>query len=245
MPLPLSLLMLLLALSLLWFGKRRAASFLIAFNVIFLYLASISPISDRIAGSLEFQHPKYAGQGVQNVVVLGGYHASDERVPLIGLLSRTSLARLMQGISVYKQNPGSKLLLSGYAGNDALSHAQAMATVAQYLGINPLDILLAPQAKDTLEEAHAWHSRLQGQQFALVTSAVHMPRAMYLFQTQGLNPIAAPANYETAGAKSTYWRDWLPKAHALELTSAAWHEMLGLTWARLNTFLNGGVADGL
>lgn len=245
MPLPFSLLVLLIALAFLWLGRRRIASSLIVFNVLFLYALSISPVSDHIAGPLEFHHPKYAGQVVENVVVLGGGHASDERIPLVGLLSRTSLARLMQGISVYKQNPGSKLLFSGYAGRDSLSHAQAMATVAQGLGVRSSDILLAPQAKDTAEEARAWHSRLQGQSFALVTSALHMPRAMHLFQQQGLNPIAAPANFETAGSKPSYWRDWLPKAHALELTSAAWHEVLGLTWARLNQFWNDGVSDGL
>lgn len=203
-----------------------------------LYALSIQPVSRLLAAPLEFTYPKYDGQPVEFVVVLGSGHTSDARIPELSQLSRTGLSRLLQGIEVLKQNPGAKLLLSGYGGSDFRSHAEVMGDTALLLGVSPNKIMLAPEAKDTSEEADAWKQLLQKQSFALVTSAMHMPRAMYLFQRHGLSPVAAPANYETAGESATYWRGWLPKSTNLQISEAAWHEYLGLAWARLNSLFS-------
>lgn len=233
MPVPL-LLLLMLASACLFLRKSKAlATSLLALCFVTLYFLSVQPVANAIAQPLEFQYPKYAQQAVSYVVVLGSGHDTDQRIPVLSQLSRTGLSRLMAGIQIYRENPDSKLLLSGYGGFDPRTHAEVAAEVAQLLGVNPNDILLAPGARDTREEAQAWAGLLKNQSFALVTSALHIPRAMNIFTQEGLEAVAAPANYETAGERPTYWRDWLPRARHLELTEAAWHEYLGLAWASL------------
>lgn len=233
MPIPIFLFLALLSAGLFYKKSKMLATSLLCFALSALYLLSVQPVANAIAQPLEFAHPKYAQQSVSYVVVLGSGHNTDSRIPTLSQMNRTGLSRLMTGIQVYSQNPGAKLLLSGYGGYDPRTHAEVAAEVAQLLGVDSQDILLAPDARDTREEARAWKELVSTESFALVTSALHMTRAMAIFSQEGLNPIPAPANYETAGVRPTYWRDWLPRARHLELTEAAWHEYLGLAWARL------------
>jgi len=214
--------------------KQRAATIATILAIAGLYGLSIRPVAHAIAGPLEFAYPAYQGQAVSHVVVLGGGHASDLRIPEQSQLRRTALARLMMGIDIYKHNPASTLLVSGYKGRDARSHAEISANIAHSFGVDFSKIKLAPNARDTREEAQAWKELLVQKQFVLVTSAMHMPRAMHIFRSEGLRPIAAPANYEVAGTpRALYWRDWLPKASNFAIVEAAWHEYLGMAWADL------------
>jgi len=245
MPFPFGFIMLLVALIILGLGYRRFAKGLGFSVLVFWYILSIDPIAKLIASPLEYEFPKYQQQSVAYVIVLGGYHNSDERFPISSLLSKTSLMRLSEGIRIYRANPGAKLLLSGYKFHDKISNAEAMSRVAQAFGVTEADIVIAPQPKDTAEEAAHWAHFLKTQQlkaqkladnivnqnFALVTSAMHIPRAVYLFQYQGLQPIPAPTAYRTGGHHGTHWQSLFPNANALSLSTSAWHEYLGKAWA--------------
>lgn len=61
----------------------------------------------------------------------------------------------------------------------------------------------------------------------LVTSAVHMPRAMAVFQRAGLPVIASTTDVVIIDGSHDIW-DWLPDAAALNLTTAAAKEWAGL-----------------
>ena len=251
MPLPFGFIMLFLALIILSLGYRRFAKGLGFSVLMFWYVLSIAPVAEFIASPLEYEFPKYQQQSVAYVIVLGGYHNSDERFPISSLLSQESLMRLSEGIRIYRENPGAKLLLSGYKFHDEISNAEAMSRVAQAFGVPEADIVIAPQPKDTAEEAAHWAHFLKAQQlkaqklagnnvnqnFALVTSAMHLSRAVYLFQYQGLQPIPAPTAYGTGGHHGTHWRDWFPSANALSLSESAWHEYLGKAWAIIRNTL--------
>jgi len=236
MPLPLGFAILLLAVLIFFQGYQRLAKGL-GIGVIFTwFVLSLYPVSKFIAAPLEFKFPKYNHQTINYVVVLGGYHNSDERYPVSSLLSKVSLMRLSEGVRIYRMNPGAKLLLSGYKGNDVISNAEAMAKVAHTLGVPKNDIVMAHQPKDTAEEAAHWaqflnNNMLKSQHFALVTSAMHIPRAMYLFQNQGLQPIPAPTEFRSGGDQGLHWHSWVPRAGSLTLFESAWHEYLGKVWA--------------
>ena len=56
------------------------------------------------------------GPDIRNLkwmVVLGGGHTSYLRLPAMSKISKASLARLVEGIRIYKLFPASKLVLSG------------------------------------------------------------------------------------------------------------------------------------
>lgn len=236
---PVSVALIFLLIALFAFSRKQTKlgiGFVLA-TLVLMYSLSIQPVSHFLAAHLEYEYPAYQGQKVAWVVVLGSFHATDSQISAHNELSRTGRARLSMAVTVMNDNPGATLLVSGYGGGDPVSHAEVMAREAQRMGIPADRIMLAPEARDTLEEAQAWQLVLNRSEFALVTSAMHIPRAMYLFESLGLSPIAAPANYEAIGTPEPQWRHWLPKARNLYRSEAAWHEYLGLTWARLNNAL--------
>jgi uncharacterized SAM-binding protein YcdF (DUF218 family) len=240
MPLPLGFVILLFAVFVFFQGYQRLAKGL-GIGVIFTwFILSLTPVSQLIAAPLEHKYPKYNNETVSYVIVLGGYHNSDERFPISSLLSKTSLMRLSEGMRIYRMNPGAKLLLSGYKARDVISNAEAMAKVAHAFDIPKEDIIMADQPKDTAEEAAYWAQYLnshllKNQHFALVTSAMHIPRSMYLFHNQGLQPIPAPTEFRTGGHQGLHWHSWFPNANSLTLTESAWHEYLGRTWAAMRS----------
>ena len=68
------------------------------------------------------------------------------------------------------------------------------------------------------------------EQFILVTSATHMPRAMSLFKSLGLNPIAAPTSYYKGNFSSSFIN---LRASSFYLSKIAIHEYIGILWSKL------------
>ena len=67
----------------------------------------------------------------------------------------------------------------------------------------------------------------------LVTSAIHMPRAVMNFQKAGVNPIAAPADFIIKyGSHKNPWR-WLPYSENIGMMEAAIHENTGILWIKV------------
>lgn len=242
MPLPLLVLAVSLAFFLYWCRKFFLAKCLGIFSVVFFYLISIQATGDFLASTLENQFQTYhkvKDEKVDFVLVLGSSHVSDKNQPISSLLSSNGLKRLVEGIRIYRQNPGSKLLFSGYRFNDEISHAQALKKVAQHFGVPESDMILEGQVKDTQEEATHWVNVAKGKTLVLVTTATHMPRSMYLFeqaiknQNVKLKVIPAPTDYISHQNTRLTWIDWFPSGLSIYTVERAWHEYLGIVWAYL------------
>lgn len=244
MPLPFCLFLILLGLLFLWSGKRLfTGKALVTLGALALALVSYSPISRELSAPLQRQFNAYPEQvaptdasrsgTVNHVVVLAGGHQSHPSIPITGQMNGESLKRLLEGIRVHRSLPGSKLILTGGGAIDPVPEAVVMGKVAAFLGVDPRDMILEPFSMDTHEHARMLKPILKKEPFVLVTSAVHLPRAMALFQEQGMKPIPAPAG-STAKAPPVYGPGHIfPNAAALEDSSRAVHEYLGLAWARL------------
>ena len=67
----------------------------------------------------------------------------------------------------------------------------------------------------------------------LVTSALHMERALATFRAAEVRVWPAPTDHETVQpVRSDVW-SWLPYHWAFERSSRAWHEYVGLLYYRL------------
>ena len=92
---------------------------------------------------------------------------------------------------------------------------------------------LETESKDTKGNAINV-ARLAGDgPFILVTTAVHIPRAMSSFQKAGLSVIAAPTDYRSKRTPLT-WSDFLPNSSSLQDSCLALHEYLGILYYRLS-----------
>lgn len=70
-----------------------------------------------------------------------------------------------------------------------------MAAVAYMLGVSPDDMVLESQSKDTGEQSQFVKGIIENDRCILMTSAIHMSRAMLVFEQKGLKPTAAPTDF--------------------------------------------------
>ncbi|MGF1767131.1 envelope biogenesis factor ElyC [Enterovibrio makurazakiensis] len=236
MPLPALLLIGFFGLFLIWFTQRKGfGSFFVFVSLLLIGLVSFQPISSSLLMGLERQHTRFLQpeEPVDYVMVLGHGHVVDDEIPPTSELSRVALMRLIEGIRIHFMYPTSQLILSGYDGGYEVSHARMLARVAMAMGVNKNNILLLETAKDTWEEAFQAASVVGDSNLVLVTSASHMPRALYEFQSAGLDPIPAPTNYMAQKEIQQPWIKYSPRAQYLEQFERFWHERLGQLWQRL------------
>jgi len=62
----------------------------------------------------------------------------------------------------------------------------------------------------------------------LVTSSLHMPRALATFRSAGINAIPSPTDFEAIDHEQWIILDWLPDAKALERATRVIKEYMGL-----------------
>lgn len=229
MPISIGLIGFLIGLFYLLNENYKKAKIFLTLSLLWIALIGYSPFSNALIQPLENQYKSYLdiNKDIKYVVVLGSGHVSNEEMSENSQLSKTALSRLNEGIRIYKQLNDAKLILSGYEGSDEVPHANVLKAVAIYLGINQEDILTQAEAKDTQEEAQYAKQTIGKDEFVLVTSASHMPRAMKIFETEGLTPIAAPTDFLS---KSDGNYASIPRAKEIVKTEKAMHEYIGSLW---------------
>lgn len=236
-PLPLTVMLLIISLFLLHRQWRKTAMSLIIIAASLIYITSINLSSRWITGLLEHQYPLLTQipDKVNRIVVLGG----GIRGPLPNSteqLGDASLARIVTAIRlsklVLKKQHALQLILSG-GSLSTENAAQAMQTLAIEFGIPKQDTYLEDRSLDTHQEAILLQPLLGKQSFILVTSGVHMPRAMALFSHLGMHPIAAPTQIQHWTRYNIGFKNFIPTARTLAAFDSGWHEILGLCWSKL------------
>ena len=243
-PLTLSVLCLIVGVTLLLMTKRqRPGKAMVLAGTVFLILFSCDPVANLTLRPLEAPSPPPPAASSQSwIVVLGGGLSVDERIPATSQLSSTSMVRLSEGIVLYRQRPGSRLLLSGGKVFHKASEADIMARVAASLGVPAADIVREDQSRDTEEQTRFIREHVGGHEFVLVTSASHMPRAVLLFKSLGMKPLPAPTGHLAAADEPLSPRMVFPSPSALNKTEMAVHEYLGILWVRVKSLLRGGTS---
>ncbi|MDN3698100.1 envelope biogenesis factor ElyC [Vibrio clamense] len=242
MPLPAMLILGFLGLLLIMFtARRKTGSLIILFSLCGIFLISFQPVSTRLLMPMEREFSGFlpVDESIDYVMVLGSGHVVDSDIPPTSELSRTALMRLNEGIRIMRLYPGSKLILSGYAGGSEFSNARMMAKVALALGVAKPDIILLETAKDTWEEARQAAAFVRVKKMVLVTSASHMKRALYEFNQAGITPFPAPTNYLAYDNINQPWEKYAPKAKYLEQTERYWHETMGQLWQKARDLIDG------
>ena len=238
MPMSLCLGLLGVGILLLWVRRRiGAAKIMLTLGFLVLAALSFSAVADPLIKPLELWYPPLLDisgmKDVKWVVVLGGGHTSSPEFQPNAQVFNSSLSRIVEGIRIHRELPGSKLLLSGGAVFDPVPEAETMAAVARMLGVSPDDLVLESQSKDTGQQSQFVQGIIQNDGFVLVTSAIHMPRAMLVFEQKGLRPIPAPTEFGDWMRKETTPYRFFPRAVELRKVETAAHEYLGLLWAKL------------
>lgn len=237
-PLLASLLLVAWAGILLWRDRRRSGGVLLTIALGWLWLWSTPVFSDWVRAGLERRHPPVAVEAlpaVDAIVVLGG--AMEAARPPERLYPELGAAadRVWHAARLFRAGKAPLILASGgnlpWSGIDR-PEAAAMGEWLQEFGVPASAIVLEPNSRTTRENRdnslpilHA----LGAHRILLVTSALHMPRALALFADTDLEVIAAPTDVEVT-EKPGHPLRWLPDAQALADSSRAFKEHLG-RWA--------------
>lgn len=239
---PLGLIALLLILALVW---RRARRYAIILALIILWVGSSRYVAYALIRSLESRYtPLAAAPQADAIVVLGGgTRGSDPPRPIPEVNEAGD--RLLYGAQLYHDGAADIVLVTG-GSIDWLTpegidpEANDMSALMALLGVPPEAVWLEDESRNTYENALYSAQMLADadmNDILLVTSAMHMPRSVPLFEMQGLHVTPAPADYLVSDAEWDHlWRggptatiiNLMPNVEYLTYTSRVLKEYIGL-----------------
>ena len=220
------------------FIKRKAkqgkpAGYIIIFipaisllSAIILYLISIQPVLNVLLRPLETSYPvpsaKIIGEPSAIIVLSSGAYNRHT-------LDRDSFNRLFEGFKLYKKYHIPVILSGGYA-TSTFSVARIMRNVLLEMGVKKSYVITEDKSNDTYQNALYVLKICERRNFRrviLVTSAYHMPRAMFLFDNYkgGIRIIPYPTDFKTDKHYNIY--GYIPQLGSLIISEEAIHEYIG------------------
>jgi uncharacterized SAM-binding protein YcdF (DUF218 family) len=237
MPLPLCLMLFLMAALAYCTARKRLAKGLTFFSLSVLLLLSTPYLPDYLLGKLEHQYRQFdLSQKVQRIVILGCGHVNDPRLAISAQLYPCSSVRIIEAMRLLASNPDSIIITSGNTQRETYSNAEMNKRLLIAMGVDENKIISVEQSLDTEDEAQNLRAYLVGKKFALVTSASHMLRAVRLFENQNLQPIAAPTENLVRTSDDTSWLHFLPSSKNLHKSERWWYETLGNWWLNIKAY---------
>ena len=225
-----------LILLLLWLLTRRNG-FLVAIVVVslLLWLSATPWLSRNVQSLLEGRAEETNAESLPRadaIVVLGGI-LSPPGAPGADANLSAAADRLVYAAQLYKLGKAPVILISG--GNDNGTGAadaepvHAAALLAGW-GIPASAILTETESINTYE--NAVYSKLMLDQHELksvllVTSAMHMPRALATFRSAGIESTPAATDFESSGAGPSGLAAWTADPAALAVTTRTLKEYVG------------------
>lgn len=232
-----------LALVLFLFKRSILGSLMLTLGLLWVLAWSLPVTTVYAGGWLEdryAQHPNLDKPTVDAIVVLGG-HVQGNRANWFEPYDRQSVVnRESRAAALYFAGRAPLILLSGGALEGDVSDTATMARSLQQLGIPAQAILQETQSKNTLENAELTEvtlSALEKKHILLVTSALHMPRAMLAFESTSIEAWPAPLPAQIKWNHATDRLLWTPDLHTLLASRSIIKEYVGLLYYWSGTYL--------
>ncbi|GAP21026.1 YdcF family protein [Leptolinea tardivitalis] len=241
---PLGLSTILILFALIFSKHQKISKTLIILSGLILFLSGNRWVSYSLARSLEWKYlPQQAPISAPAIVVLGGGTESSYP-PRTAVEVNSAGDRMIHAADLYHAGAAPLIVLSG--GNidwmDSVDKSPAadMQQIMIKLGVPESAILLQPKSQNTHEDAVYCAELLKARginRIILVTTAMHMPRSVPLFEKQGLIVIPSPADFTITedGWQRTFSPNFetlltniLPNSSSLGLTTTVLKEYLGL-----------------
>ena len=213
---------------------RAGTRFLIA-SVALLVIIGLFPIGTALTLPLEQRFPQWQkGQGAPTeIIILGGAInptiSAARAQPALG----EAAERITVAVELARRYPNTRVIFSGGNGN-LIRRGQSEATYAgrllENLGVSRNRITLEARSRSTAENAAFTKELLSprpDERWLLITSAMHMPRAIGTFREVGFHVEAYPVDYQTAGPQDL-WAVSSALMRNVGITDLAAHEWLGL-----------------
>jgi uncharacterized SAM-binding protein YcdF (DUF218 family) len=193
------------------------------------------PISTLIAGG--WLETRYKALPVQQypqadaIVVLGGHIQGNRRNWFEPYERDNVIGRESMALNLFNAQRAPLIVLSSGAQSGTVSDTASMARALMLRGISPSAIVQETQSQSTRDNAIQTQQILTqsgARRILLVTSALHMPRAMAAFERTNLRAIAAPLPEQIRILSHERTNPWVPNLHALMASRTILKEYAGL-----------------
>lgn len=217
-------------------GFRRRRAFIALGLIVWSWCFSAPVVENALRAGLETRYPvlDYEARKLKNpvIVVLASGYDYDPASRSEWQLDEASIHRTIAGFRLWR-GVGGSVTFVGYGGpHSDLPVADRMAAFAMSLGVPASRIRTEIESLNTRQNLENLRSHVVfGGPFYLVTSAVHMPRAMETARKLGLNPVAVPCDFRSK--RSLGWRGWFPSGGTFHQMLETLHEIVGLWYYRL------------
>lgn len=206
--------------------------------VLWSYLACTPGVANAFIRKMEMRHA--AGAAVADdgalIVVLASGFAVKQGAGYEVRLDEAGWARTYAGIRLWRQIGGRLLFVGGPSPDGGGSQAEAMAAVARASGVPGTAVAVERSSRTTYENLVFSRDEVlaAGDRAWLVTSALHMPRAMATAQKLGLRLRPHPCDYRASELQ--HWYAWIPNAGGASLLAEFLHEWVGLAYYRVRGY---------
>ncbi|MDT8375888.1 MAG: YdcF family protein [Mariprofundaceae bacterium] len=219
-----------------WWGRGA-----VALSLLLLWGLSTEPVRDALTEPLEFQYPALKTDQIKTdgtVIVLlgGGIHENAPEYGGSNVPGRYAMMRTIYAAEVARQS-GMEVYATG--GRPLTQADEAEGEIMRQwllkLGLQEGHAHAETASNNTWENAAYMKKILAAKgvgRVVLVTSAWHMPRAVWCFESHGFEVVPAPVDYLTE-QESYDLRSYLPHWTIVSDSGQALHEYLGLLWYRL------------
>ena len=209
-------------------GLRRASTAWLIWFVLMFF--TTTPFADwcsrRLESSVEAYRPERDGQLAAVVVLGGGTHEGPWRAELA-----SAGDRVLYGAQLYLQNHTKRLITTGDAtpgvSRDSSSPREHTIQIWTQLNI-PEEAIGSLNGQNTYQELQSLKNifdQFQGGRVGILTSVLHLPRAMRLAKAQGIDVVPLAADHISSSQPLTFL-DFIPSAGPLSLLAACQHEFM-------------------
>lgn len=191
----------------------------------------IAPVgANLLVGAIESRapSPSTCTTPMPSTIVLldGGTDRRPQSDDDFAALNATSLRRLFAAVALWQRMPNARLVISG--GGAGVPHAILLRGLAERMGLPAAAIEVEDRSNTTWENA-MYTSRLTPavpRRIWLVTSALHMPRALGAFRSWGFEPCvwSSGSMHVPFGFHPGYF---VPQSSSLAKIDLAIHELIG------------------
>ncbi len=235
LPLGVVMIAIMVALLLLWTGRRRTSAAILVVGLLVLWLSSTPIIAAALYGKLTEDYPPVALVDIPGgdcIILLGGV-VSPAQYPRVDIEFNESVDRVYKAAQLYRAGKGQVVIVT--AGNQPWSTAEhAEAELIQSLlvewGVPVWSIAKDGASRNTRENALNTKDiigRLDCKLPLLVTSAAHMPRSVAAFEKVGIAVYPVSTDVRVVQGVTYTVFDFLPQARALSITTDVMREWIG------------------
>jgi uncharacterized SAM-binding protein YcdF (DUF218 family) len=216
--------------------KKRNGALILLLSIVFIYGASIAPVANYLCYYLEkdyINNPTAGDKNIDAIVVLG--HGTKDIHALKNTFNtEIESLRLLHAVVVYNKTGAKYFVCSGKADGN-VSEAEAMARLAEKLGVPKEKIKIEPNSRNTGENASEVNKMFTHKNIniGLVTSAFHMKRSEQEFKKYFNNVLPLPAHYLYSSPERNVVIRYMPQSEELYKTSIALKEIVAQLWYRL------------